>query len=676
VTELAFYRSLTEDAWSEADHDRDQVGRFASVGLRQPDKSAPPEFHSAFESAFSGASKIEAEGLRLTRAQRSNISPSTYMSFSKPDNRGFEISKKGRGLYAREHGNFPSMGNFNVRVSNHLGYGEGTEVHKSIRTDKKDTGEASAVAAARRLMELEKSHPPGGLPTHDDHMAFDRSQLDGRWKDEDGRLHVDGCKISKACVNPYRGSEVPRYRELGLDPSKIYQFLRDPDELTKGAPTFHGLQLMSTHTAVDSENPEALLVAGTIGTNPRFEAPHLVNDVVIWLKEDVQDIENKKKRELSCGYYWDADMTPGTYEGAPYDGVMRNIRANHVALVKAGRAGPDVMVHDTMENVMPLASRKAIMVKGALAALLRPNLLPGTVLALDSALGSVNRLNWKTQKPVVLATIEAMTKPSLKAGVSFDALRAAFDEAEEEDDETEAEDETEEMSAEEEAAETLAREREEKEGMSAAERVAAALARKGAREKLRAKDKKAADKKAMDASRARDAEMEKWREAGKDRKALDKILGHKATDKEFEEWANEEMQEPNHADDGRGSRGMDKAAMDAAIKLAVDAAIATAETSTESKVIARMNATIQARQEVRPHVGEVALAFDTAEKVYAYALKAKKVPIDGVHPSAYRAMVGMIQKPTRERAAPMALDTASGGQLDDMFPMGAHINQL
>ena len=40
-------------------------------------------------------------------------------------------------------------------------------------------------------------------------------------------------------------------------------------------------------------------------------------------------------------------MTPGDYEGDPYDGIMRDIVGNHVAKVKEGRAGPDVCVGDS-----------------------------------------------------------------------------------------------------------------------------------------------------------------------------------------------------------------------------------------------------------------------------------------------------------------------------------------
>jgi hypothetical protein len=45
-------------------------------------------------------------------------------------------------------------------------------------------------------------------------------------------------------------------------------------------------------------------------------------------------------------------MTPGTSpEGEKYDGRMTQIVANHIALVEAGRAGPDVMVADSVLHI-------------------------------------------------------------------------------------------------------------------------------------------------------------------------------------------------------------------------------------------------------------------------------------------------------------------------------------
>ncbi len=149
--------------FSESDHPRNDYGRFSSVGLHPPQKSAPEDFHKVFRAAYSAAEKIEASGLKLTRANMSAISPSTYLTFTKPDQNDFKISKKGRGIYVREHGSFPSMGNFNVRVSNHRSYGGGTDVHKSIRVEKGAPDIASAEKAAQKLLELESTYPSSGL---------------------------------------------------------------------------------------------------------------------------------------------------------------------------------------------------------------------------------------------------------------------------------------------------------------------------------------------------------------------------------------------------------------------------------------------------------------------------------------------------------------------------------
>lgn len=47
------------------------------------------------------------------------------------------------------------------------------------------------------------------------------------------------------------------------------------------------------------------------------------------------------KNQLSGGYLCDLEMTPGTYQGQRYDAIQRNIRYNHLAIVKNGRAGPE-----------------------------------------------------------------------------------------------------------------------------------------------------------------------------------------------------------------------------------------------------------------------------------------------------------------------------------------------
>lgn len=424
-------------------------------------------------------------------------------------------------------------------------------------------------------------------------LAFDRSM---RRKDADGRLHIEWSNISKATVNPYYGREIPNSEALGLEPDRIYQLFRDPEELAKGAATFNNIPLLSTHQAVDAANPQEQLVAGSTGTDAEFRTPYLGNSLVVWRQEDIDGIESREKCELSCAYRYDADMTPGEYQGLRYDGVMRNIRGNHVALVPAGRAGPDVMVHDSGEILMPqtaLASRKALMVRGALAAYLRPKLTAGPMIAMDAMLADVTLASWPKAKAKLVEKVTAAATPRLAQDAKLDDLPqflGALDaEKDGEEDEIKAKDE-----------EETEEERKKREA------------------------KEASDKKAKDAKRAKDEETEAERKKREDEE--------KAEDKK-----------------------------------AMDAALAKNTTDTEARVIARLTAVAQAREDVRPHIGTVPLAMDSAAAIYKLALDHHKVDLDGVPPEAFRPLLLALPKPGTSKA-PMAFDAAAAGGLETMFP--------
>jgi hypothetical protein len=191
-----------------------------------------------------------------------------------------------------------------------------------IETDEDCDIDTSAMDSARRL-------------------AFDR-----RMETIDGHLVVTECNISKANVCPYLGAEIPNSEALGLDPSKIYMLYRDAAELQAAVKTYDRVPLMMHHVAVHADAPQQFLVAGTV-SNARFSHPFLKADLTIWTREGIDAVESGKQRELSCGYRYVPEMTPGTSpEGEKYDGRMTQIVANHVALVEAGRAGPDVLVAD------------------------------------------------------------------------------------------------------------------------------------------------------------------------------------------------------------------------------------------------------------------------------------------------------------------------------------------
>lgn len=254
-------------------------------------------------------------------------------------------------------------------------------------------------------------------------LAMDRATV--RRRDANGYLHVEISNISKANVCPYYGREIPDAQALGLEPDRIYQLYRDPEELARGAHTFNNLPLLNQHLPVnpdlwDDEIPNEAKI-GSLGTDAGFAHPYLQNSLVVWSGRYQQAIEDDEQRELSCGYRYRADMTPGrTADGLCFDGVMREIIGNHVALVIEGRAGPDVVIGD---EVMKLKSRTALMISGALAAVIRPKLAADAKVDISDALAGVDAksLAMDGAPKTLAAKVMKLVKPHLAADQSLDA---------------------------------------------------------------------------------------------------------------------------------------------------------------------------------------------------------------------------------------------------------------
>ncbi|MBG5919442.1 DUF2213 domain-containing protein [Providencia stuartii] len=357
-----------------------------------------------------------------------------------------------------------------------------------------------------------------------------------RSKDANGHLTVERTVISKAAVNPYYGREIPDSERLGLEPERIYYMLRDPVELERAANTFSKKQLLIKHIPVDSDEPQKQSTIGTIGSNITFEDGRLFADLCVWDGYAIDLIESEKMKELSAGYGYTADMTSGEFEGQHYDGVMRNIIGNHVALVERGRIGRDAIISDhqtvDLEKLMKLK-------KGA---------LPVVAAQIKQALGMDSDIP-ETQLHAILT-----------------AVKLGMDESPEKLD--------------------------------------------GAKD-----------------------EEEKATEAAK--KAQD--------EEESEKKAEDEGEAKKQTSD---SEEQSKKAMDSAIKLA------------EDQAVARVTKLFEAREEVKPLVGQVAM--DSADDVYAYALKQCGVDISGVHPSAFKTMVGMVkQNRAQPKKTSLGMDSSS-----------------
>ncbi|WP_416821863.1 DUF2213 domain-containing protein, partial [Cronobacter sakazakii] len=221
-------------------------------------------------------------------------------------------------------------------------------------------------------------------------LAFDRASM--RSFDGNGRLQVKVSNISKANVCPYFGREIPNAEKLGLEPDKIYHLWRHPDELKKAAATFNNIPLLSIHTPDFPGDPPREYRVGVTHSNAYFDGTYLTNGLSVWDDSAIAGIETEEQEELSSSYQYVADMTPGvTPNGEPYDGIMRDIIGNHVALVERGRAGSDVLVADSLPpELMLMSKRKAAIIRATLKPLLAADAdleaeVRKALLALDEA---------------------------------------------------------------------------------------------------------------------------------------------------------------------------------------------------------------------------------------------------------------------------------------------------
>lgn len=476
-------------------------------------------------------------------------------------------------------------------------------------------------------------------------LAFDRDSSQGQATDGFDRLHVKRAPITKACVNPYYGREIPKWQELGLQPDRVYRLLRDPDEIKKGAATSHNVPLLSKHVPHSADEHDGDITVGTVGSQAEYAHPYLYNSLAVWSREGRDHVDSGNQKELSSAYSYDADMTPGKYEGEPYDGVMRNMRWNHVCLVKKGRAGSDVALDEALQppketTKMALKSMKATVAYGALTAFLRPKLAMDAAMPnIGKALGTFEAGKFKESTPAFIAALrKSLGKLTLAqdadlAGVvdGVQKLMASIDgdktveDADLERDPNEIDggpdldgDDTTMDDA----------------GGGGHEAVVAYLKSKGV------PDDVIAGMPGAEAPPAVDGDIE-----GETPEAKLERLKKEKVKPEF----------------------VSKGAMDAALKLV------------ESNTISRMNAVSEARAHVAPLVGELSMAFDSAEGVYRQAFKMQDRDVTNIKGPgalvALRSMWDLASEGAHRPRTTIAQDAAPAATFATEFPNMAKVKR-
>ena len=183
-------------------------------------------------------------------------------------------------------------------------------------------------------------------------LALDAESV--RHYDNNGNLHVKVSHLTKVQVRPYYGSEIPGWERLRLDPKKIYKGFCPAEELSKQETieSTNGIPIQLEHHPDYADAPQLETRIGSTGTDGAFRYPYLDNSLHFTVEDAIKRILDGSMRELSLSYRYTPDFTAGkTPDGEDYDFVMRDITANHVALVEQGRAGHDVLVQDSQMQV-------------------------------------------------------------------------------------------------------------------------------------------------------------------------------------------------------------------------------------------------------------------------------------------------------------------------------------
>lgn len=494
-----------------------------------------------------------------------------------------------------------------------------------------------------------------------DRIAFD-AQSSRRHKDNNGYLHVDASNITKEQVAPYYGEEIPHWRELGLEPSKLYYMYRPADELTKAARSFDGMPLLFEHHDTNAARPAKEYVIGSLGTDAEFRAPYLVNSLIITDGEAIEAIERGDYKQLSAAYMYTPVMQGGMYDGEHYDGRMTDIKANHVALVKEGRAGPDVAVADAKPAVMKSTGatspkkedtrnmKKKAGTKGVLAFDAVPA-IEGMEVNLAAMMKAVQvveaqregldprRINLDIDAGASIEEIVAKFFPDAdgdaKAGIAamLEELKNApatggEDKAQDDDDDDD--------------------DKSFAEGVKYGEEL---MRSKSEREKLDREHESEGMRRAMDECQLDADDPVSSKAFAEGVKYGERLMRNRSE--------REKLDREHEAEGMRKAMEDQKAAMDAQIKSAHAEAV---KTTTE-----HIRSLFKAANECKTILGPIAdpMAFDSADDIYRKALTAAGVDVKDVHPSAFPAMLKMARTKAADSPrhdAPIAMDSKTDGE--------------
>jgi hypothetical protein len=180
-------------------------------------------------------------------------------------------------------------------------------------------------------------------------MQFaDAAEISGTRRTADGYLVAD-CRVARTGIQEYMGYEIGDEAE----PNKVYRIYRPEAEVfkTDNLASFAHRPVTLGHPAngvtADNWKKEAV---GVTGGDVVRDGGYVRVPMVVMDQTAIDAIESGTK-QISMGYVCNLLLQKGTTDdGQPFDGIQKDLRQNHAALVKAGRAGFECRVGDEIRD--------------------------------------------------------------------------------------------------------------------------------------------------------------------------------------------------------------------------------------------------------------------------------------------------------------------------------------
>ncbi len=158
-------------------------------------------------------------------------------------------------------------------------------------------------------------------------IRLDSMQMSQTFFTDEGYL-IDRPVLTSVGIFEYKNPDGSTRRELRL-PEEVF----DPESLA----SYKGKPVCITHDAglLTKDNVMQNMI-GTILSEGYRSGDDVRAEITI---HDTDAMKRCRFRELSLGYNLTLEETPGEWNGEPYDAIQRDIRVNHLALVREARAG-------------------------------------------------------------------------------------------------------------------------------------------------------------------------------------------------------------------------------------------------------------------------------------------------------------------------------------------------